>query len=265
MLGDIAPLRQDYLLSDFLADTGRYELVGSVHIEAVPRDAGKEVEWLAGLAAISPIPSAFVARAELNDSKVEALLAAHSAVGKVRGIRQIVNWHANPGFTFTPSDLLADTAWLGGFRLLRKYGLSFDLQLYPGQMQDAAALARANPDTAIIVNHTGMPIDRDPASLALWRVGIKALAACDNVAMKVSGLGMLDHRWTIEGIRPFVREAIAAFGVDRAMFGSNFPVDRLYSTFDGLYAAFEQIVADLPEADQDKLFRANAMHWYRLK
>jgi predicted TIM-barrel fold metal-dependent hydrolase len=93
---------------------------------------------------------------------------------------------------------------------------------------------------------------------------MRRLADLPQVSVKISGLGMLDWNWTEASIRPFVREAIAVFGVERAMFASNFPVDRLYSSFDALYEAFHSIVSDLPENDRQALFRDNAARVYRL-
>jgi predicted TIM-barrel fold metal-dependent hydrolase len=264
LLGDIAPIAQDYRLAAYRADTANYELVKSVHIEAVPADAAEETRWLQGVAETAGFPHATVARVELQHPDAERLIAEHRRFANLRGIRHIVNWHANPKWSFTDHDFLNDEAWLKGFPLLKKYDLSFDLQLYPGQMPEAAKLARQHPETLIVLNHTGMPVERDPAGIAAWRSGIRALAACDNVVAKISGLGMVDHRWGTESIRPFVLETIDLFGVDRAMFGSNFPVDRLYSTFDALYGAFEYLTAGFTEAEQAKLFHDNARRVYRI-
>ncbi len=109
-----------------------------------------------------------------------------------------------------------------------------------------------------------MPIDRDEAGIQLWRDGMKRLAGRDNIVAKISGLGMVEHSWTPESIRPFVLGTIEAFGTERVMFGSNFPVDRLYGSFGTLYGAFENIVSDYSEAEQDQLFRGNAERWYRI-
>ena len=263
--GDVAPIARDYLADDYRADTAGYDLVKSVHVEAVAADAVGETRWLAPLVAAGGPPYAIVARAELHAPDVERVLAAQAEFPAVRGIRHIVNWHANPRLTFTDrSDLLTDPAWRAGYRLLRKYGLSFDLQLYPGQMEDAYRLAADNPETLVILNHAGMPVDRDPDGIKAWQQGMKRLASAPNVVAKISGLGMVDWSWTSESIRPFVRGTIDYFGTDRVMFGSNFPVDKLYSSFDTLYGAYENIVADLTEAEQDKLFHGNALTHYRL-
>ncbi|HWA18367.1 MAG TPA: amidohydrolase family protein [Devosia sp.] len=262
MLGDLALIAKTYLPADYRAESSVYDLVKSVHIEAVPLDAVAETRWLTGLG--DSLPTAIVGRTVLNAPDTEEIIATHAALPRVKGIRHIVNWHANPRYTFTPADLLEDAAWQRGFALLRKYGLSFDMQLYPGQMQGALQLAQRHPDTLIVINHAGMPVDRDEAGIRLWRDGLKALAAADNVAIKISGLGMVDHAWSRESIRPFVLGSIEAFGTKRAMFGSNFPVDRLYGSFSDTYAAFEHIVSDFSEAEQDRLFRATAENWYRI-
>jgi predicted TIM-barrel fold metal-dependent hydrolase len=265
MLGSLAPIARDYLLRDYHADTANYDVVGSVHIEAVPANPVIETRWLQEMTKSEGLPSAIVARVELHKPDTEKVIAEHVTFQKVRGIRQIVNWHQNPKYTFTDHDFLTDDAWLASFRLLRKYKLSFDLQLFPAQMGDAVELARRNPETLIVVNHTGMPIERDEAGLALWRDGIKRLGAEPNIVAKISGLGMVDWSWSEASIRPFVLGVIDQFGVDRVMFGSNFPVDKLYSSFDTLYGSFESIVASFSESEKDQLFRDNAIRHYRLR
>ena len=262
MLGNLAPIAKTYLPADYFTDSAEYEIVKSVHIEAVPLDPLAEPKWLATLG--SRIPNAIVGHAALNDPGVERVVAGHAAHPATRGIRQIVNWHSNPAVTFTPADLLADNAWQAGYALLKKYDLSFDAQLYAGQMDEMYALARRHPETLVVVNHAGMPIDRDPDGLRLWHDGMHKLASADNVVAKISGLGMVEHNWTTDSIRPFVLGTIEAFGTGRAMFGSNFPVDRLYSSFGELYRAFEAIVKDFTADEQDQLFRTNAERWYRI-
>lgn len=264
MLGDLTPIARDYVLDDYRTDAANYDVVGSVHIEALPADPIGETRWLQATANREGLPSAIVARVDLHKPDAEKVLAKLKSFARVRGVRHIVNWHENPKYTFTDLDFLTDRDWLAGFRTLRKYDLSFDLQLYPAQMRDAEALARKNPDILIVVNHAGMPVARDEAGVALWRDGMKRLAALPNVAAKISGLGMVDRGWNEASIRPFVLDVIDRFGVDRAMFASNFPVDKLYSSFDILYGAFETVVASFTESEKDKLFHRNALRIYRI-
>jgi len=264
MLGDLTPIARDYRADDYRADTSGFELVKSVHIEAVPLDSVAEARWLQQVAGTNGFPNAVIARAELQSPDAERVIAEHKGFANVRGIRQIVNWHANPLYTFTNSELLADDAWRRGFALLKKYDLSFDLQLYPSQMARAAELAHAHPETLVVLNHTGMPIEQGEAGFANWRAGMRQLASNDNVVAKISGLGMVDRHWTEESIRPFVLETIELFGTDRTMFGSNFPVDKLYSSFDDLFGAFERVVSGFSEAEKHKLFHDNALRAYRI-
>jgi len=265
--GDVAPIARDYLLADYLADMRNQGLVKSVHVDAGfhPAHPVAETAWLQSIADRDGFPHGIVARAELDAPDVERILEGHRRFANTRGIRHIVNWHRDSAKTFvTRPDMLTDARWLTGFALLRKYDLSFDLQLYPTQMADAARLAHRHPDTPIILNHAGMPVDRDADGVALWRHGMRALAANPNVSVKISGLGMLDWHWTIDSIRPYVLATIDIFGVERAMFASNFPVDKLYGSLDALYAAFRSLAAGCSAAEQDKLFYANAARVYRL-
>lgn len=263
--GDLSKIAHDYLVGDYLRDTSGFTVVKSVHVEALAKDPVAETKWLQGLADANGFPHGIVARAELHLPDVEPILAKHREYRNVRSIRHIVNWHKDPKVTYIGrSDLLTNDAWLRGFALLRKYNLAFDLQLYPSQMKDAAGVASRHPETAIILNHAGMPVDRDESGIAMWRSGMKALAANANVSVKISGLGMVDWSWTTESIRPFVLETIDIFGIDRAMFASNFPVDKIYSDFNRLYTAFSDIVRDFSEQERAKLFSANAERIYRI-
>jgi predicted TIM-barrel fold metal-dependent hydrolase len=264
MLGSLAPIVRDYLAADYRKDTASYDVVKTVHIEAVPLGAVDETKWLQATADHDGLPDAIVGRVELAKPDAEKVMAEHKGFRNVRGIRQIANWHPDPRFTFSDHDYLTDPAWIAGYRLLKKYDLSFDLQIYANQMQSAAALARFNPETLMILNHTGMPLILSDDDIEMWRVGMRALAAEPNVVAKISGLGMVDNKWSEAKIRPYVLATIDYFGVDRAMFGSNFPVDKLYSSFDALYGAFEEIVADFSESEKARLFHDNALRAYRI-
>jgi len=119
-------------------------------------------------------------------------------------------------------------------------------------------------DLLYILNHTGLPRERNDAGFQEWRDGMVKLAENPNVAAKISGLGMTDHHWTVASIRPYVLTTIEIFGVDRCMFASNFPVDKLLSDYDTLFNAYKEIVQDFTRADQEKLFHDNACRFYRI-
>ena len=266
--GDVSPIARDYLLDDYLGDAagGGVHVRKIVHIEAGadPADALAETQWLQSIAAARGYPQAIVAHAELQRSGAAELLERHAAHRNVRGIRQILNWHPDPAKTYTPRDLLADEAWWAGFARLKRHGLSFDLQIYPGQMPAAARLASRHPDTPLILNHTGMPVEKDAAGIDAWRSGMRVLAAQPNVAVKISGLAMLDWHWSDASLRPFVLETLELFGAQRTMIASNFPVDRLFGTFGQFCAAYTRILAGASAAERANLYSGTAERIYRI-
>lgn len=264
--GSVAPIAHDYLPDDYRADAARWTIAGAVHVDAGadPRDAIAETVWLEGLADETGLPSAIVAFAALDDPGIDDLLATHAAHPRVRGIRHIVNWHPDPRRTYTARDVTNDAAWERGFACLARHGLSFDLQCYPAQMIALAALFARHPETPVIVNHAGMPVDTDATGIAQWRTGMRALAALPQVSTKLSGFGFIDRAWTPEHIRPYLLEAIDVFGADRCLFASDFPTDGLFASFDRHLDAYAMIVADFTEAERRALFGRNTDRIYRL-
>lgn len=267
--GDSTPLRHDYLIADYLADAANQRIVKSVYLQCGydPRDPVGETRYVQEVSDRHPkgFPHAVVAHADLDADDVETVLKGHCEFPLMRGIRMLLNWHETPHFRWSARpDYMTDPKWLRGYELLGKHGLSFDCQLYPHQMLEAEKVAARFPEVPMIVNHTGMPVDRDAAGVERWREGMAALASHAHVSVKISGLGMVDHQWTEESIRPFVLDTISIFGAGRTMFASNFPVDKLKGSFDRHYEAFKSIVRDLPLAERRKLFHDTAQRVYRL-
>lgn len=269
-MGEYGSLARTHKVKEFLADAEGVEVLKVVHIDAGhdPADPLAETRWLQALSdapGSRGMPQGIVAYADLSLPGADALLAAHAAHPNVRGIRQILNVHPDPFYDYVGRHFMREPAWREGFRHLRRHGLSFDLQIYPAQMAEAAMLARENPETQIVLNHTGMFVDRSEVEgWRAWRDGLRLLAGCPNVVAKISGLGMLDHAWTVESIRPYVLETIDAFGVKRCMFASNFPVDRLYGSYAGLWRAFAEVVRGAAKGERKALFRENAERIYRI-
>src|SRR5258708_18855934 len=103
---------------------------------------------------------------------------------------------------------MMDAGWRRGFALLARYGLSFDFHVHPSQMDDAASLVNAFPETSIVIDHTGMPLDRDEAGLLEWRRGMRTLARSDNVAGKISRFGMFHPERTARRLPPFIHTTL---------------------------------------------------------
>jgi predicted TIM-barrel fold metal-dependent hydrolase len=159
---------------------------------------------------------------------------------------------------------MQDEKWLRGFALLEKHDLSWDLRVPYWHLGEAAAVARAFPGTAIVLNHTGFPWDRSPEGLAAWRAGMEAIAECPNVWLKVSELGLPHAPWTVDGNRQVVREAIGMFGIGRCMFGSNWPVSTLRASYETIVEGLVTMLDDLPGDGLDRFFYRNAVAFYRI-
>ncbi|MBO9622655.1 MAG: amidohydrolase family protein [Sphingomonas sp.] len=260
--GSVEPIASTYLLDDYRRESAGWNVVGMVHVDA-GADAAQaldETDWLQDMADREGMPTGIVAFAALDDPNVDALLYDHVRRRNVRGIRHIVNWHADPRRTYTPRDVTRDEAWQKGFALLGKHGLSFDLQAYPGQFAGLAALIERHPDIPVIINHTGMGVDGE----ADWREGMDALAALPNVAVKISGMGFVFRPLNAEAVRARTLAAIDLFGIDRAMFASDFPTDRLFGGFDETLSMLADAVSDFTEGERRALFARNANRIYRL-
>ncbi|WP_175961836.1 amidohydrolase family protein [Burkholderia pyrrocinia] len=268
--GPVAALPRAYGPADLRADAGGIDILKVVHVEAI-HDAWttpSEVEWLQALAdtpASGGMPEGIVAGVDLSRADAPARLEAAAACANVRGIRQVLNRHANPWYNYVDRDYLDDPGWRDHFGWLARLGLSFDLQLYPSQVGAALTLIDAHPDTVFIVNHAGMFVDRDSVhGYRAWRTGLHGLARRENVMLKLSGLAMFDHRWTTESFRPYVLEGIDAFGAARCMFASNFPIDRLHAGYPALWRAYSEIIAGASDAERHALFVGNAERIYRI-
>jgi predicted TIM-barrel fold metal-dependent hydrolase len=164
-VGDARDLKHDYLLDDLLGEAGDIEVLKLVHVEANhdPADPVEETRWLQSIAdrpASRGMPNAIVAAVDLSAANAPELLEAHASFASTRGIRQILNVHENKLFDYVGRHFMREPQWRAHFALLRRYDMSFDLQLYPSQMEAAAELARAHGDTVFIVNHAGMFVDR---------------------------------------------------------------------------------------------------------
>jgi predicted TIM-barrel fold metal-dependent hydrolase len=265
--GDLRPLQRNYLVADLLADAAGLGLERSVHVQANfdPENPVAETEWLEKVASAHGFPHAIVAFADFSSDGIQPLLDAHAAASpRMRGVRQVLNRHADPKLNRAPEDYLGDERWQRNLGLLERYGWSFDAQVYHQQMPALAKLAARYPGLQLVLDHAGMPVERDEAGLEGWRAGMRQLAACPNVAVKLCGYGMVDNRWTADSIGPFVLQPIEWFGPERCMFGSNFPVDRLMASYARLWGAYRSIAAGFTEREKALLFRDTAMRVYRL-
>ena len=266
-MGDYAPLKRNYLPDDYRRDAAGHNVLTTVHCEAEwdRDDQLGETGWISQIAAAYGFPGAIVAHAWFHTDTAEEVIAAQAAFPLVRGIR------SKPATASAPDRIIPgaagtmqDEAWLRGFSLLEKYGLSWDLRVPFWHLREAAEVARAFPKVPIVLNHTGFPWDRSEAGIAAWRGAMEVLAREPNVHVKVSEFGLKDQPWEYEANRRVVTEAIAIFGIERAMFASNFPVAGLRIGYGALVEALSRMLADRPQPERDRFFWRNTAAFYRL-
>ena len=265
--GDYSALKErNYLPADYLRDTEGFNVVKSIYMEAEwdPADPLGETAWVMDLHERTGFPHAVIGQAWFIADDIEAVLAGPATCPLMRSIRQKpVAAPSHDAFQPGIPGSLADPTFRAGYAHLATHGLHFDLQTPWWHLDEAADLARDIPDTTIILNHTGLPTDRSPDGLVAWRAHMERFAAVPNTAVKVSGICVPGEAWTAELNREVVLRTIELFGVDRTMFASNFPVDKLVAGFEAIYSGFMTIVADISDADQLKLFHDNAVRYYR--
>jgi L-fuconolactonase len=304
------PHRGQYLLPELLADIGGgHNIVSTVFLEcrAMYRKEGPremaalgEVEFVTGIAAMSAsggygacrVAEAIIGGGDLSvgGANVRALMEAEitASGGRLRGMRHGVAWDANPAISnfasrTVPLHQVMDPKFREGFAQLAPLGLSFESWQYHPQLPDAIDLARAFPDTTIILNHVGGLLGVGPYAgrrqdvLAGWRKDITEMAKCPNVYCKLGGLGMVSvgfdfHQRDVPpsseelaaAWRQYIEPCIEAFGVDRCMFESNFPPDKQSCGYTELWNAFKRITANASASEKTALYSGTSARVYRL-
>lgn len=258
LLGDYKLARADWPMWRLLREFRGSHVVKSVHIEASydGEDPVDETRYLDAAAAEHGLPNGLIVLVDMLTDAGAAQIDAHLAASdRVRGVR--IRRHPEGG---------GSPALLANLRRLGELDLSFEIRAWPGPLRDARRSAEAAPDTRFVVGNTGMPLERGEAYHRQWHTEMAALAELPNVHVKVSGLGMADHHWTIDSIRPYVHGCLELFGPGRTMFGSNWPVDVVYSSYLDTIDAYRQLIveAGLSHDDQARVLATNAEAFYRI-
>jgi predicted TIM-barrel fold metal-dependent hydrolase len=267
MFGDYVELRRNYLPTDYLRDTAGEQVVATVHCEAEAdrSDPVAETRWLARQYQRHGFPNALVVWADLLSPMAGAQLDAHlSASRLVRGVR-FKPRVPDLGSSSSPAGGLDDPDLMVGVGLLERYGLSWDLRVPWWHLDVAARFVERIPSISVILNHCGLPWRRDRNSLEVWRNGIRALAACANVTVKISELGLADKEWSQADNVPLIREVLHCFGPSRALFASNFPVAAMRVDYDRWIAAVKTALEGFSADDRANVFGKNAMRTYRIE
>jgi predicted TIM-barrel fold metal-dependent hydrolase len=266
--GDYSKIRMSYLPEDYRRDSGRQNVVATVHMEAevAREDPVAETKWIHQVAEKHGFPNAVIGHAEFERDDIASLLKGHAQYPLMRAIRHKPRAAASTDAIVKGAPgSMSDPKWRSGYARLAEHGLHYELQTPYWHLYEAAELAYAYPHINIVLNHTGLPADRGEAGLKAWRDAMAAFAAQPNTRVKISGLGQKGLPWTVEANGPIVLTTIALFGSDRCLFASNFPVDSVCASFDTIFDGFKTITAGLPEGDRRKMFRDNALREYRIR
>jgi predicted TIM-barrel fold metal-dependent hydrolase len=299
---------QHYMIEEIVDDIASgHNIVATVYVDcrSMYRAHGPEafrpvgeVEFANGVAAMSAsggygaaaICAGIVSHVNLllgEDARgvLEAEIAAGG--GRFRGIRHSSPWDADPHvagmYATRPKGLLLDATFRKGFAALAPLNLSFDAWLFHPQIGELADLARAFPNTKIVLDHCGGPIgvgsyaNRREEIFASWKASIEDIAKCPNVVVKLGGLAMKllgfdfheramppSSEDAAAAWRPYIETCIEAFGPERAMFESNFPPDKGQCSYQVIFNAFKRLSAQYSEAEKTALFSKTAADFYRL-
>jgi predicted TIM-barrel fold metal-dependent hydrolase len=267
IFGPYEPIRRDYPIGEFLDDIAGTGVVQSVYVQAnwAKTAFEDEVAYVQNAADETGFPQGIVGYADFLADDVRPQLDRLKKYRGMRGVRMQLHWHENPQYRFAAEpDLTGNPTLQRNVARLGDYGWSFDLQVFAGQMAGAAELAASAPKVTFILQHAGMLEDTSERGWKEWREGMRQLAAAPNVVSKLSALGTFIHRNDPDHIASIVRETVKIFGPGRCMFGSNFPVEKLWTKYSDLVTAYRDALAPLGEATSRAVLYDTAARVYRL-
>jgi len=267
IFGAYEAIRRDYRIEEYLGDIQASGIEKSVYVQAnwSADQFEDEVAWVQSVANNIGWPNAIVGYVNFMQDDVRPDLRKLQKYSLMRGIRQQLHWHDNEQYRFATSpDLSSSPTLQRNIAKLSEFGWCFELQVFSPQMKSAADLATACPDVTFVLQHAGMLEDLSAKGRARWQDGMKRLADCANVVCKLSGLGTFIHRNDPDHIRETIALAASAFGADRCLFGSNFPIEKLWTNYASLVDVYRQGTAHMSEGDRNAIFNETATLVYRL-
>lgn len=267
IFGPYEAIRRDYPVIEYKEDIATSNVVGSVYVQVNwdPEKELDEVRWVNSVAEEAGLPNVMVGYANLLSEDAPAMLKAQSEFAFMRGIRMQLHWHKDPMYCFASQpDQMKLPIFRKNLALLQDYGWSFDLQLFASQMADGAALAKDFPDITFILQHSGMLEDLSDDGRSLWLEGMKQLADCPNVVSKMSGLGTFIHKNSDDHIKDIIDQTIGLFGPKRCLFGSNFPIEKLWTDYSSLVNSHRKALENYSQDIQRAILHDNAVRIYKL-
>ena len=261
--GNPASIQRNYILDEFRQDASIAKAQGSVHIQVGAADGLQEALWVQKVAMSNlDWPLKQVVFCDLTSSNLKNQLDQFQSLSSVVGVRQIVGRAPGEDTATGTQGLLSDRRFVAGLHEVAARGLSFDLQLIPELMEKAGSVLREVSELKVALCHAGSPHDRSPSGLKFYAKELTSLSMNPNVVCKISGLGMFDHDWTAKSVKPFFSACLSQFGAERLMFGSNFPVDSLSSTYHQLVSRHSELIEEISASQRDQFWGGTAERFY---
>ena len=258
--GDPTPIQRNYLIDEHIKLAAALGFKASVHIQVGAADGLEEAKWVNKIVSENQSwPMAQVAFCDLSGDQREIHLDELQKLSSVVGVRQIIGRSPAEDSSSKTNELLTSDSFMKGLQSISDRGLSFDLQIIPELSETCAAVFSQFPNLQVILCHAGSPYNRTEEGITSWSSDLNHLSKLSNVSCKLSGLGMFDHNWTQATVAPIVTTVMEQFGSARVMFGSNFPVDSLSSSFKAL---FERLTSVVEEKYFDDVFFKTAQRIY---
>ncbi|GAA4452493.1 amidohydrolase family protein [Phytohabitans houttuyneae] len=268
IFGPYEPIRRDYLAAEYIAEATACGITSSVYIQTNwPLDRSvDEVRWLSEVHAESGWPTAVVGSADLFAADAADVMRRQAAVTPLmRGVRLQLHWHERPEFRFASApDRMNDPTFRRNIAALADLGWLFELQVFAGQMADAAAFVAAFPTTTFVLVHAGMPDSDEPSRVDEWTRGMRRLAGEPNVVVKLTGQGTFVHRVDQPLIDRVTATCLSLFGPERCMWGSNFPVEKIWTELPPLVSAWQRALSPYPQDVREDVFSRTARRVYGL-
>jgi len=267
IFGDYKGLRRDYSIAEYAIDARSDDVTKSVYVQVnvAPGDEVWEAGWAAEEGKKEDFVQAVVAFADLTAPNVGDVIDHQMACSPVRSIRQQLHWHRNPAYRFASApDGMLRPEWQRGLRELAIRGLHFELQIFQGQFAYGLALVDAHPDVSFVLVHAGMPERSSGDAEFEWRKGLSQFAERPNVLAKISGFGTFAHRCDVNEWRPLVERTVDAFGPTRCMFGSNFPIEKLWTNYATLLDTIRACLSGYNASERRAVLYETAARLYRI-
>jgi L-fuconolactonase len=251
-------LKEDYLPEDLYPLLEKNAIGACVAVQAAQDET--ENGFLLGLAEESEFIKGVVGWVDLRKQDVGDRLAFYQNNKLMKGFRHIIQDEADPEFMLQPS-------FMAGIGLLEKSGFTYDILIYPKHLEHALKLVRKFPNQRFVLDHIAKPEIGKESSFEFWSKGIKALAACDNLSCKVSGMVTEANwnSWAKKDFTPYLDLVSAAFGTERLMYGSDWPVCLLAASYDSVIDVAKTYFSTFSNSEQQAVFGGNAARFYQLE